>query len=192
MSEKKFKIEISKLMLVFFILFGLCIMIWVFIIGIWVGTKISEKSEKIIFHEYELTPMEPAYPQKKSLSSFEQIKRKPEENFKKKKKEEKLKYQRKEVAKIAEKIKKSKEIVPPVSFYSIQIGSFSKKEFAKKLKELANNKGYECFIKEAEIKDKKVYRVYIGKYSNRTEAQKHLKEVSKIFKVSKPLLVELR
>ena len=37
MEEKKIKIEISKLALVFIILFSLSLLVWSFVIGVWVG-----------------------------------------------------------------------------------------------------------------------------------------------------------
>ena len=46
MEEKKVKIEVSRLALVFIILFGLSLLIWSFVIGVWVGTKIEKKAQK--------------------------------------------------------------------------------------------------------------------------------------------------
>ena len=54
MADKKIKIEISKLTFVFVILFFLCILVWTFIIGIWIGTKMGGKTEEKIVENYPL------------------------------------------------------------------------------------------------------------------------------------------
>ncbi|PMP63969.1 MAG: hypothetical protein C0197_01615, partial [Caldimicrobium thiodismutans] len=45
MEEKKIKFELSRLGLVFVVLFALCLLIWTFILGVWIGTKIGGKRE---------------------------------------------------------------------------------------------------------------------------------------------------
>lgn len=53
MEEKKVKFELSKISLIFVILFALCLLIWTFILGVWVGTKIGGKqaSEEIALEQ---------------------------------------------------------------------------------------------------------------------------------------------
>ncbi len=57
MEEKKVKFELSKISLIFVILFGLCLLIWTFILGVWVGTKIGGKqSTEEIALEQKVSP----------------------------------------------------------------------------------------------------------------------------------------
>lgn len=44
MEERKIKFELSRVALIFVILFGLCVLIWTFILGVWIGTKIGGKA----------------------------------------------------------------------------------------------------------------------------------------------------
>jgi len=198
MEEKKIKIEISKLALVFIILFSLSLLVWSFVIGVWVGTKIGSKSKK-----EEIALKQPTIPQE-SISTQPSISNETvappspvkitppvkKESIKKGTliEHKKLpKYQKKEVAKIASQIKK------PVSlFYSLQIGAFSKKESAEKLKNIAKAKGYEAFIKESKLNGKILYKVCIGKYSTITEAKKHISQITKDLKVKKPFVIKIK
>jgi len=198
MEEKKIKIEISKLALVFIILFSLSLLVWSFVIGVWVGIKIGSKSKK-----EEIALKQPTIPQESistQLSILNETVAPPspvkitppvkKESIKKRTliEHKKLpKYQKKEVAKIASQIKK------PVSlFYSLQIGAFSKKEFAEKLKNIAKAKGYEAFIKESKLNGKILYKVCIGKYSTITEAKKHISQITKDLKVKKPFVIKIK
>jgi len=198
MEEKKIKIEISKLALVFIILFSLSLLVWSFVIGVWVGIKIGSKSKK-----EEIALKQPTIPQEsistqpsilnETVAPPSPVKITPpvkKESTKKRTLIEykKLpKYQKKEVAKIASQIKK------PVSlFYSLQIGAFSKKESAEKLKNIAKAKGYEAFIKESKLNGKILYKVCIGKYSTITEAKKYISQITKDLKVKKPFVIKIK
>ncbi len=207
MSEKKIKIEISKLTFVFVVLFSLCILVWTFIIGIWIGTKMGGKSEEKIVENYPLIQEQPSVQPPKEETPPEASKapevqppqpatqEKPSEVVVQKpteKKEEEVPIKKKEVAEIANKIKQSKDVVPPASYYALQIGSFSKLSSAEKVKALAEKKGYYSFIKKAKVRKKIVYRVYVGKFKTRAEAQAEVGNVAKLFGVKKPLLVEFR
>ena len=198
MEEKKIKIEISKLALVFIILFSLSLLVWSFVIGVWVGTKIGSKSKKEeIALERPTISQEPISTQppisNETVAPSSVVKITPpvkKESIKKGTliEHKKLpKYQKKEVAKIASQIKK------PVSlFYSLQIGAFSKKESAEKLKNIAKAKGYEAFIKESKLNGKILYKVCIGKYSTITEAKKHISQITKDLKVKKPFVIKIK
>lgn len=61
MEEKKVKFELSRLALVFVILFALCILVWTFILGVWIGTKIGGKAQtEEIALEKEKAPQVPS------------------------------------------------------------------------------------------------------------------------------------
>ncbi|WP_038056048.1 SPOR domain-containing protein [Thermodesulfobacterium hydrogeniphilum] len=220
MGENKVKIEVSKLTLVFIILFGLCIIIWSFIIGIWVGTKIGVKEENIALEEkgksLEIpSPVAPVAPSsnktevgkapiflpsqpsaKISKSSThahkmvtsKKVKKKISVSSRKEVKETEQpssKYTKKEVAYIASQIKNK-------SFcYAIQIGAFSNKKSAEKMKKLAENKGYKTVIKSAKINGKVFYKVFVGEYLSKNEAKKYISEVSKDLGVNKPFVVKI-
>jgi len=198
MEEKKIKIEISKLALIFIILFSLSLLVWSFVIGVWVGTKIGSKSKKEeIALERPTISQEPISTQppisNETVAPSSVVKITPpvkKESTKKRtliEHKKPPKYQKKEVAKIASQIKK------PVSFfYSLQIGAFSKKESAEKLKNIAKAKGYEAFIKESKLNGKILYKVCIGKYSTVTEAKKHISQITKDLKVKKPFVIKIK
>jgi len=50
-DSKKIKIEMSKIGFVFTLLILVCVFVWSFIIGIWVGTKIASKPEEVVIKE---------------------------------------------------------------------------------------------------------------------------------------------
>ncbi|AEH23605.1 Sporulation domain-containing protein [Thermodesulfobacterium geofontis OPF15] len=215
MEEKKVKIEVSRLALVFIILFGLSLLIWSFVIGVWVGTKIEKKAQKeeIVLEQpvpsqapstppvvlsNETTPP-PAPSVSNETTPPAPVKISPPPSSEKPVKEEiakkevpveqkkKAKYQKKEVAKIATQIK---EI--PTVFYSVQIGAFSKKEIAEKLKDNAISKGYKAFMKEYKTNGEILYKVYVGKYSTKEEAKKYITQIAKDLNVEHPFVTEIK
>ncbi|MCD6548826.1 MAG: SPOR domain-containing protein [Thermodesulfobacterium sp.] len=199
MEEKKVKIEVSRLAFVFIILFGLSLLVWSFVIGVWVGTKIGGESKKeeiamespTTSHEQEtVTPPplisnETAPPAVKITPPVATKKPGVKETSKEEKKT--TEYQKKEVSKIASQIKK---ITTP--YYSIQIGAFSKKEMAEAFKNKAKVKGFGAFIKESKENGRVLYKVYVGKYSTREEAKKHIAQVAKVLNIKKPFIVEIK
>lgn len=225
MEEKKIKFELSKIGLIFVILFALCVLVWTFILGVWIGTKLGEKpaeseialkpeKEKAISQALsnqsvtsftnqtgavnETTPLEnktvslqPEGPEKKEpgvvkeetkpVKPIEKAEKKVEEK-KKVVQEEKPKYQKQEVAQIATRIKEHG--------YFIQIGAFSQKEKAEALKEKANKLGFTAQIREMTSEGKTLYKVLIGGYSSRSEAENVLGKVKEKLGIEKPFIVE--
>lgn len=59
--------------------------------------------------------------------------------------------------------------------YGIQIGAFSSKSNANQLKEKYAGKGYDVFIIPATTNKRASYRVIIGKFSNRNDAEDYIK-----------------
>ncbi len=57
--EKKFKFEVTRLGIFFIVLFALCLLVWTFILGVWIGTKIGEKPSQLE-QTAELKPPSPA------------------------------------------------------------------------------------------------------------------------------------
>ena len=214
MEEKKVKIEVSKLALVFIILFALSLLIWSFVIGVWVGTKIERetKKEEIAFEQptisqgpvtpsttlsNETVPPAPSVSNETVPSSPVKIASPPstekpakEELTKKEvviEQKKPAEYQKKEVAKIASQIKETS-----TPFYSVQIGAFSKKEVAEKLKDTAIFKGYKAFVKDYKTNGETLYKVYVGKYSTREEANKYLSKIVKDLNVEHPFITEIK
>ncbi len=229
---KKVKIEISKLTLVFVILFGLCLLVWTFIFGAWIGSKIGGKREKLeIVTEKQVQPISNL-----TISNFTQtnttvatanvsthnvtspsnvtsnavVVQKPQEKIIPKKetvysqatkemssKKEAAKYQKKEVAQIASVIKK--EEAPKISnqtsknsYYTLQVGAFTSINSVETFKEILAKKGYHPLVEKTTIDGKTWYRVYVGKYSSKEEAQKHASEVKNKLGLDKVLIVELK
>jgi cell division septation protein DedD len=221
-KEKKIKIEISKLAFVFIVLVILCLLVWSFIIGVWVGTKIVSKEEEEIAFEQnkELVETPPLISQSTSVSNETETSKEvsdqsklpssvpptpvpapaiapktevsskkigAKELEKKVKKKVTPKYTKKEVAVIASHIKNIK-----TPYYTLQIGAFSTKKFAKELQELAKNKGYKALIKIFKQPNGKVlYKVFVGKFLTRREAEKYIEKVHKDLGI-KPFIVEVR
>ena len=212
----KIKIEIGKLTFVFIVVFYLCIWIWTFILGIWVGTKITKSPEEKIVEKQPLLKEDlviKSYKDKlrkeleqnllvqKPFQEMEKLEQEiglkgiSEENIKELKYKETAtssEEKKKKIDEIAQKIKQTKELVPPISFYSVQIASSSKESSALKLKEIAEKEGYYSFIKKTKVNEKEVYTIFVGKFNTREEAEKELPKISKLFLVKNPMLVEFR
>ncbi|MGC9109418.1 MAG: SPOR domain-containing protein [Caldimicrobium sp.] len=236
MEEKKIKFELSRLGLVFVVLFALCLLIWTFILGVWIGTKIGGKREgeeialksegispstvtnqtenvtsstKETQNETALTPgnqtvanltekpkeevkaQAPATPVEKPVKEESKEPKTPKKAEVAKKteekqvprKEEKPSYTKKEVAQLASHIKEHG--------YFIQIGAFSQKDKALALKEKAGREGFTAMIKEINSDGKILYKVLIGGYSSRDEAEKLIGKVKEKLGIEKPFIVEL-
>ncbi len=208
---KRIKIEFTKLGFAFAVLFFLLIVLWSFIAGVWVGTKIEAESEKKVMESTPFIPETPPSlvenetqevhkeipPKEESQKSEtkinqEEVKKESVKKAQEKKQTRKKLKETEKVEKLAEEIKKSRDIVPPISYYTFQIASFTKKSLALKLKRDAEEKGYYAFIGKVKIHKRYYYRVYVGKFISRKEALKHIQQISKDFGVKKPLIVEVR
>lgn len=237
---KKVKIELSKLTLIFIVLFGLCLLVWTFIFGAWIGSKIAGKREKLeIATEKQVHPLSNFTPSNITSSNFtpanitttptnvttynvtvasnvssnvtsNEVVVRTQEKFVAKKetapshspkddysKKESTKYQKKEVAQIASVIKK--EETPKVSnrtsqtsYYTLQVGAFSSINSVESFKDILAKKGYQPIVEKTTIDGKTWYRVYVGKYSTKEEAQKYASEVKSKLGLEKILVVELK
>jgi cell division septation protein DedD len=64
--------------------------------------------------------------------------------------------------------------------FTLQAGSFEKKEHAEELFQELQKKGYPVFLEKADLKGKGVwYRVKLGEFSTRAEAEKFREELGK-------------
>ncbi len=239
MEEKRVKFELSRLGLIFVILLGLCILVWTFILGVWIGTKIGVKSaseEVALEKREELTPSPPLISQtnatsnatisqvgasnatgaetpsseekttppketspaevkKEAAKEVSQPKEQPKSKERAKKEEtqtkkittskEEPKYTKKEVASLATQIKKE-----PSRKYTIQIGAFSQKDKAQQMVEKAKQLGYSAQIKEITSEGKSLYKVLLGGYGDRAQAEQVLSKIKEQLKVEKPFIVE--
>lgn len=233
MEEKKLKFELSRLALVFVILFALCILVWTFILGVWIGTKIGGKpqAEEIALEKgnasqvsslnlpanesnatsQNATPSEgnetlnatPSAVKETEISKpIEEEKKEPEAKPKelvkkevvkkevKRAEKEKPTYQKKEVAHLAAKVKE--ENVTTTGFYTLQVGAFSHRDKAEELKKKAEKLGYYAQIKETTKDGKDLYKVYVGKYENRAQAEQSIAEIKTKLGIDKPFIVELK
>ncbi len=234
MDEKKIKFELSRVALIFVILFGLCILIWTFILGVWIGTKIGGNSainDTQIAKKPELSPITPPVsnltnttegtespqqnatqspaitpdnqtkpvaeatspinrtePKKEQAQVERQIteKQKKEVTTKPTTKEE-PKYQKKEVAQLATKIKEE-----TLGRFTIQVGAFSHKDKAELMRTKIRESGYSAEIREINQEGKTLYKVFLGRFSTREEAEKMLPIVKSKLGVDKPFIVELK
>lgn len=230
MEGKKVKIEVSRISLVFIILFGLCLLVWSFIGGVWVGSKLGSKEQEKIAAEStfkeELPPPPPSLPSNESaisppssglnataekpvdlqknassqafvppskpepkaetqVTEKEKKQAKPKVSEVKEPSKEKTSTSKtKEVAKISNQIKQGS--------FVLQVGAFSQKESAEKLRTLAEKKGYKVTVKAIPSEGKTLYKVYVGRYASRDEAEKAATKVASDLGVGKPFAVELK
>ncbi|WP_022854580.1 SPOR domain-containing protein [Thermodesulfobacterium thermophilum] len=229
MEGKKVKIEVSRIALVFIILFGLCVLVWSFIGGVWVGSKLGSKEQEKIAAEStskEELPPPPLLPsnesaisppssglnataekpvdlQKNASSQAFVPPSKPEPKaeaqvIEKEKKQAKPKVSEvKEPSKEKTSISKTKEVAKisnqiKQGSFALQVGAFSQKESAEKLRTLAEKKGYKVTVKAIPSEGKTLYKVYVGRYASREEAEKAATKVASDLGVSKPFAVELK
>jgi hypothetical protein len=68
---------------------------------------------------------------------------------------------------------------PTGNLFTIQIGAFGSKESAKNLSEVLEEKGYKTKTIEKRTDDKTLYKIFYGKYSNKSDAEKVQKEIEK-------------
>ncbi len=197
-KEKKVKIEISKMALIFTILFSLSLLIWSFVIGVWVGTKIGVKPEKEeIAMEEEGISFNESVPSRSAISNETlpppSVKITPPPVIKEtpEKKSTSISTTKKTEKKKGLTAHK-KPIKYQKPFYSIQIGAFSKKEIALRFKKMAKAKGYYCFMRKLRSNGKVLYKVYVGKYSTRDQAKNFLSKIAKNLNVEKPFVVKIK
>ncbi|MFN3406791.1 MAG: SPOR domain-containing protein [Caldimicrobium sp.] len=244
MDEKKFKFELSRLGLVFVILFALCLLVWTFIFGVWIGTKIGGKpqSEEVALEskkelavapsslsqnqtvetnathsnetangtplplkeqqsaQKEEIPTQSSELKETQVSTKEAPKKEVKTEVKKDVSQKELvkkeapKYQKKEVAQIASKVK-GEAITGTITgsgFYALQIGAFSHKEKADEIKGKAEKMGYIAQVKEVTQEGKVLYKVLVGKFSKREEAEQAITSVKSKLGVDKPFIVEVK
>ncbi len=219
-GEKKFKLEVSKLGLVFIVLFALCILIWTFILGVWIGTKIGEKSQvetvkietKPAQTPQVLPAKEVAYSenqtnqtQVENQTASQQVasqlqpeeKTKPEAKVEKEKpkseaKTEKVKTEPVKTAKVhpQEKVKPQPH-QEGMSFYALQVGAYSKKESAEKVKAEVEKMGFKALIKESTQDGIPIYKVLVGRFENREKAEQY-KAIFESTLGVKPFVVEVK
>lgn len=65
------------------------------------------------------------------------------------------------------------------SCFSVQVGAFSKRENAQRLADLLIKKGYDAYIEKTCHGDKLIYRVRVGKFNTRNDAQQEAAELKK-------------
>ncbi|MFZ8832003.1 MAG: SPOR domain-containing protein [Thermodesulfobacteriaceae bacterium] len=219
-GEKKFKFEVSKLGLLFIVLFALCILIWTFILGVWIGTKIGEKPQ------FETVKLEPQPAQTPQVSPVKEVahsenqtnqalggnqttpqqvafqvqpeqQTKPEVKVEKEKptpepKTEKVKTEPVRTAKVPpqEKVKPQphQEGMP---FYALQVGAYSNKESAEKVKAEVEKMGFRALIKESIHDGKPIYKVLAGRFENREKAEQYKTMIEATLGV-RPFVVEVR
>ncbi|MCS7149608.1 MAG: SPOR domain-containing protein [Caldimicrobium sp.] len=226
MEEKKVKFELSRVALIFVVLFGLCILIWTFILGVWIGTKIGGKrvaEEVALDKKPEIPPLNvPAITSNvtnvtnetakitnetkavqnetsiakvdnttKEVMKEEGIKKevplaeKPKKSVESKPVKEAPEYKRKEVAQLATKIKEE-----PAGKFSLQVGAFSQKDKADQMVNKIKGLGYSAELKEVTQEGKILYKVYLGKFGSREEAEKAIPIAKERLGVEKPFIVE--
>lgn len=217
MEEKKIKFELSMVALVFAVLFGLCILIWTFILGVWIGTKIGGKtpSEEValekrpeiplinvplVANETNATNQTAKFTNETISNQTETVITKVDNATREVKKEETVRretpvktaketpeYKRKEVAQLATKIKEE-----PMGKYYLQVGAFSQRDKAEQMKNKIKNLGYTGEIREVQQEGKILFKVYMGKFGSREEAEKVIPIAREKLGVDKPFVVEMR
>ncbi len=238
-GERKYKFEVSRLGVVFIVLFALCLLVWTFVLGVWIGTKMGEKQS---IETVKLEPQSPQAPsaqapapqaslpqaseEKKIAPSAGQSNQtnqtnqtmvahqalsqeatsqvKPEkqpatepkvEKEKQPKTEPKVEKERakKEPIKTAkvqpqEKLKPQQEGQP---FYALQVGAFSKKESAEKVRAEVERIGLKALVKESSQDGKMIYKVLAGRFESRERAEQFISKIESTLGI-RPFVVEVK
>jgi DedD protein len=209
-GEKKFKFDVSKLGLVFIVLF----------LGVWIGTKIGEKPQaetvklepqpaqtpqvplvKEVAHSENQTYQPQVGNQTASQQVASQVQ--PEEKTKleakvekeKPKPEPKTEKAKTEPVKTAKVHPQEKVKTQPhqegMTFYALQVGAYTNKESAEKVKAEVEKMGFKALIKESIQDGKPIYKVLAGRFENREKAEQYKSLIESILGV-KPFVVEVK
>jgi len=219
-GEKKFKFEVSKLGLVFVVLFALCLLIWTFILGVWIGTKVGEKPsvetvklepqqspapenlevKKVSYSGNETPQTNQTKPTKQTHEANQttpkqvasQIKAEAKPKPKPEPKTERAKTEPVKTAKVhpQEKVKPQPH-QEGMLFYALQVGAYSKKESAEKVKAEVEKMGFKALIKESTQDGKTIYKVLVGRFDTREKAEQYLTKIESTLGV-KPFVVEVK
>ena len=226
-NGKKIKFEFSRLGFAFVVLVFLCIVVWSFIFGVWVGIKLGSKPEQeLTLKEAPLTEYSPEQEVTNVTSSMvskeelfnatnetekKVVKKKiqPEAAVKllkpksapskaaiiseKKvhkeiKKEKVSKKERVSKKKVVKHVKKTKREL----YYAVQVGAFSKYEFAKSMMKKLKEKGFKTELLVINKGKKKIYKVVVGKFHRRKEAEVEAVKVKEVLGIKGAFVIEVR
>ena len=67
----------------------------------------------------------------------------------------------------------------PETMFTVQVGAFQKLSYATSLKTMLGKKGYNTHVTTSESKEGKLYKVSIGKFSDKKEAKTRCEEIKK-------------
>jgi cell division septation protein DedD len=67
----------------------------------------------------------------------------------------------------------------PETMFTVQVGAFQKLSYATSLKTMLGKKGYKAHVTTSESKEGKLYKVSIGKFSDKKEAKTRCEEIKK-------------
>jgi len=235
-GERKYKFEVSRLGVVFIVLFALCLLVWTFVLGVWIGTKMGEKQS---IETVKLEPQSPQAPSAQAPAPQASLPQAPEEKKiapsagqsnqtnqtmvahqalfqeatsqvkpekqpatepkaekeKQTKTEPKVEKEmaKKEAVKTAkvhpqEKLKPQQEGQP---FYALQVGAFSKKESAEKIRAEVERIGLKALVKESPQDGKMIYKVLAGRFESRERAEQFISKIESTLGI-RPFVVEVK
>ncbi len=223
-DSKKIRFEFSRLGFAFVVLVFLCVVVWSFIFGVWIGIKLGSKPEQeLTLKEAPLTSYPPeqevanvsssmvskeALFNKTSVTEEKVSKPKVETKVEAKKEAKpKVKEKKKEkavVSKTKEKLHETKKKVSKKKtirhvkrtkrevYYAVQVGAFSKYEFAKKMMKKLQSKGFKTELLVINKRKKKIYKVVVGKFHRRKEAEVEAVKVKEILGIKSAFVIEVR
>jgi cell division septation protein DedD len=67
----------------------------------------------------------------------------------------------------------------PETMFTVQVGAFHKLSYATSLKTMLGKKGYNTHVTTSESKEGKLYKVWIGKFSDKKEAETRCEKIKK-------------
>jgi cell division septation protein DedD len=191
-KSKRFQFELGIPGLIFVTGLLICLFLWMFVLGFWLGQKMvaskakeaaspvaqkalkeAHQSPSLVAEEIKTPKVIPEKPAKKELFNTSVTETRPvppkslsPEVAKKEPKKEKSQPPANTVPKVKKK-------TFPTKFYTIQVASFRSPKEAQKYARLLGSRGYEALVKKVNLPQKGIwYRVYVGRFNSFKEAKK--------------------
>ena len=198
----KFRIELGLGGLVLTIMVTICLMVWMFILGLWLGQNLavgrakkapspvaektlSPKAKKALPESPPTIIKTPPINRNFIETPLPETKEKPAETYTpppapEPKPQKKAVAPKKSEVHVSQKSRGSqtkKKILK--TFYSLQVASLRNPQEAQRYARKLRARGYEAFVRKVNLKDKGIwYRVHVGRFNSLSEASRFAKKLA--------------